>query len=914
MSQVDEFNEGASEWPPYLPRREFLKLASATLALAGVTACVRAPREMIFPYVRQPEDMIPGHPLHFATAQVIDGLAHGLIVENHMGRPTRADGNPLHPAMGGGAASAIHQAYVYSLYNPSRARQVTLRGEASNWDQAFQALHDLRAGSGRGIWILTEASTSPTLKAQMHDLQRKLPALRWVQYSPMVVPREWMSIYDFERAAVIVALDADIFSSPEFPLTYVRDFTKARRQGETSGKLNQLFVAECSASLTGFSATVRKAMTPGELARFAENLDLALSNQISVSSDFLQQLEAAVRAAPGRCAFVAGDHQPQALHELARRLNRQWGRECVREMRDPRWSANLGPKALGELTAALGKGEVEHLLICGGNPAARAPRALGLASLIKRAKHSYRLSLFADETARLCEWHLPMSHGLETWTDALAFDGTPSIAQPLITPLYDTRSLHEIAEYLTTGKQTAAHDLVARYWQTRFGKSFAQDWRKSLQRGIVSEPHRVESAPAPQRLTVPPPAPMPALDEVIVCFRPDIKVHDGAFTQNAWLREWPDPLTRVSWQNVIWVSPRFASDHKLRNGQWLHLEVENAQLEGPIWIQPGQPKKVVTLFFGYGEDFLTDTSQPKGYSAAELWSAEQPRYLTAKFKTLTKSSQVACTQEHQEITSENIIQTVSLKNPRARTKSPGTGLYSPLPDDFNNAWGMVIDLDSCIGCGACVIACQAENNIPVVGHEQVLLGREMHWIRVDRYYSGASGDPQAHFQPVPCMHCEQAPCEAVCPVGATVHGNGGLNQMIYNRCVGTRYCSNNCPYKVRRFNFLQYAKNDPISNLLNNPDVSVRPRGVMEKCTYCVQRINATRKLALNEKREIAANEVQTACQRTCPANAIVFGDLRKEGSEVRRQRESPRHYTLLEELGTHPRTTYLAEIEGDGT
>lgn len=910
MSQMkDEFAPGTAEWPEGLSRRDFLRLSGATLALAGVTACVRAPTEKIFPYVHQPEDVIPGKPLHYATIQVIDGLAHGIIVESHEGRPTRIDGNPKHPAMASGGASAIHQAYVLELYNPARAKQVLFKGKPSDWKHMYAKLDEIRQGDGSGTWILTEMSSSPTLHEQMRRIQKKYPKARWVQYSPMVpAPTKEVPIYDLKKADVVVCLDADLFASPEFPLTYTNDYVTCRRKMESQSKINSLIVAETSASLTGHSATLRAQMSPRELEEFANEMHACLSGSLTAKTPFLKKILPHLTAANGRIAFFAGD----SLQEVCRDLNRK--SECVHFITNPRFSANAGPAALAELAKAANAGQIQNLFVIGGDPVARAPAALGLQAAFAKAARSFRLSLFHDTTSKSCSWQLPMSHGLESWTDARAFDGSVSLAQPLITPLYKTRTWHELAQYLETGETKTSHDILQSHWERQIKSDFDARWKEILTAGVVPNTSFKKLKPEPPTPRKQLPSSAVNTDEVDIIFRPDPKIYDGSFAQNAWLRELPDPVTKLTWENVAWISPHLAARFKLENGQHIRVKTETAELEAPVWIQPGQPQESVTLLLGYGETFLADDKQPSGYNAAALWPADHSRSVRGHIEPLRQKTRLACTQTHSSTEDREILKTVTprdLNKPPKAEAEPAT-LYNPKSDEAN-AWGMIIDLDSCTGCGACVIACQAENNIPTVGKEQVGLGREMHWIRVDRYYSGSPDEPKSYFQPVPCMHCEKAPCEYVCPVGATVHGSGGLNEMIYNRCVGTRYCSNNCPYKVRRFNFLTYSKSDDLSKMQKNPDVSVRPRGVMEKCTYCIQRINAARIQADSEQRKIKTDEVQTACQRTCPASAIVFGDLNDKNSEIAHRRNNSRRFSMLENLGTKPRTTYLAKIEEDG-
>jgi molybdopterin-containing oxidoreductase family iron-sulfur binding subunit len=570
--------------------------------------------------------------------------------------------------------------------------------------------------------------------------------------------------------------------------------------------------------------------------------------------------------------------------------------------------------ALRELTAAMAAGQVETLLVLDGNPAYATPADAHFAERLARVPHRIHLGLYRDETAHACQWHLPRSHALESWSDLRAADGTASLVQPVIAPLYDSSSVHELLA-MFLGDARDERERVQATWRGRAGDDPDGFWTTSLQAGVIAG-----SAPPAQRVHADGAflAQLPATAEphgLELLLAPDAAVWDGRYANSGWLQELPRPLTTLTWSNVALVSPELALAHDLKNGDALELRIGGRHTQAPVWIMPGQAARSVTVALGYGRRQAGRVGGELGFDAYALRSLDAPwRSDGLQVNRTGARYALAATQRHHAMEGRAPVREATLDAFRAHpafAQDPPTppSLYPDRPHG-EYAWGMSVDLNACIGCGACTIACQAENNIPVVGAEEVERGREMHWIRVDRYYEGGAAAPRIHHQPVPCMHCEHAPCEVVCPVGATVHDAEGLNVQVYNRCVGTRFCSNNCPYKVRRFNFLQYS--DLATENLKaqrNPDVSVRNRGVMEKCTYCIQRIETAHIAADREGRRIADGEVLTACQAVCPTQAIVFGDQQDPVSAVSRQKASPRHYALLEELNTRPHTTYLASV-----
>jgi Fe-S-cluster-containing dehydrogenase component len=921
----NEFIDGASEWSPHLSRRRFLQLSAATLAFAGVSGCTRPPRDPIFPYVDQPENIIPGKPIYFSSARVLGGLAQGILIETHLGRPTKIEGNPDHPA-NRGRASAWQQASILGLYDPERGKEVHFNQRTSSWaafETAWEKLSiEFLTSQGEGLAILTEPSSSVTLQQQRSDLQKKFPRLRWITYAPLaratsvlaaheVFGKSVAPVYDFKKAEVVVSFDADFLASPQYPVSYANDFINRRRLYDQGHTINRLFVAECTPSLTGLKAQYQVSLSSTELENLVVTLGqhLIKKQNLSPSDPFLASLVPQIEKNQGRCVFIAGPQQSHKVHAVCHFLNAHYGREAVKYIADP-LDGQESQSGLQNLARDISNGQIKALFIVDANPSYTAPAETNWSELLKKVPHTFKLSLYEDETAQDCQWYLPSSDDFESWSDAKSFDGRDGIIQPAIQPLYDSKSWHELLFFLTTGEKKSSYQIVQSHWQKVFGQHFEKRWKSSLKKGLVDGGVAgldVSARPITSLLTTSGLPIKKTSEKMEVVFRPHHSMYDGRFANNAWLQELPDPLTKVTWGNTAAVSPEWAQEKQVVNGQILEIKIGPNSIKAPAWILKGSPKNSITLTFGFGRQNAGKISHGVGYNAFKIWTFENPDFAEAEIVVTQEHEILACAQTHQKMEGRNLIRTSrEIEKPKAPLS-----LYPANPDSFiidstqEAAWGMAIDLDSCIGCAACVVACQSENNIPVVGKDGVLAGREMHWIRVDRYEDSG-------FQPVPCMHCEKAPCEPVCPVAATVHGNGGLNQMIYNRCVGTRYCSSNCPYKVRRFNFLTYNKPRESEKLQKNPDVSIRTRGVMEKCTYCVQRINQKSIEAKVQNRKVRDGEIQTACQQTCPTEAITFGNINDLSSQVRQLKDGPRNYSLLEELGTRPRTTYLAVLSSE--
>jgi MoCo/4Fe-4S cofactor protein with predicted Tat translocation signal len=979
--------QAPSEWDDSVDRRDFLKLMAASLALAGLSGCGPAPGQYIVPYVKQPDGMILGKPMFFATAMPFCGDAIGLLVESHEGRPTKIEGNPDHPGSLG-ATDVFAQASLLNLYDPDRAQTVTKAGEIHTWSQFLDAAQALaanfRAVEGEGLRILTGIITSPTLAGQLEDILKMYPKAKWHQWEPAVGDgtREGAklafgsyvnTVYRPENAEVILSLDSDFLSSGPGHVRYMREFYRRRKltdpnplADETSrgNLMNRLYVVEPTPSVTGATADHRLPLRYAEIGQFARalagKLGLGGSGKLPPAAEkWLNAVVKDLQKYPKRTLVVAGEQQPAEVHALVHAINGALGNVgTTLYYTEPVEAQPVNHlESFRELCADMDAGKVETLVILGVNPVYTAPHDFDFTSKLQKVATAIHVSSHFDETSQYCLWHVAESHYLETWSDARAYDGTVSVVQPLIAPLYRTHSPREVLGAFTQKPGIADYDTLRDRLKTAYPSGdFEKFWRKTLNDGVVAG-----TAFAP--INVPlkfnagslSPAKESSSDELEFLFRPDPCIFDGRFANNGWLQELPKPVTKLTWDNAALVSPKtaeklgFSQSIPSRGGEHgqvladvVDIALSGSKVTAAAWILPGQAEGVVVLPLGYGRTRAGYTGTNKGFNAYAvrtsntLWSANAPSSVMRK---TGDDYPLACTQYHFNMEGRHILVASTLddydKNPNfahEHEEAPPKelSLYKGEAEfPYNrDKWAMAIDLNSCNGCNACIIACQAENNIAVVGKDQVARGREMHWIRVDRYYTNtesstsgkSTGDPSEYqpaldnpdtfFQPVPCQQCENAPCEEVCPVGATVHSAEGLNDMVYNRCIGTRYCSNNCPYKVRRFNFLRFQDwETPQLKLLRNPEVTVRSRGVMEKCTYCTQRISAARIEADKRNERVADGAIITACEQACPAQAIVFGNANDPHSRVAKLRAQQRNYSILPELNTRPRTTYLAAV-----
>ncbi len=944
MSRDEEFFWRAWGWPEF-DRRRFLQLMAASLALGGLVACTPVSRRKAVPYVKQPPGVVEGGVTYYATAFTLGGFAQGLLAKSYHGRPIKLEGNPEHPSSRG-RSDALAQAAILGLYDPDRSQSVLRQGQPSTWEAFAQALKERltqqQASGGRGLRILTERVTSPSLEALLRRLLRTYPQARWISYEPiawenlysgtrLALGQPLWPVYRLEAARVILALEADFLHTFPGSVAYQQAFAQGRRPGEG---MNRLYAVESGLSLTGAVADHRLGLKPSQLEALARDLAHYLGllpgpALLPEQANWIKALAADLEAHRGASLVVAGPQTSPAVQAIAQALNLSLGNQGRTVTYLPPLEARPGG-SLAELVQEMQAGQVDTLLILSANPVYTAPADLEFAQALAQVPFSVHLGLYADETAAQTTWHLPEAHFLEAWGDARAHDGTLSLIQPLIEPLYGGKSAAEVLS-LALGNPQSSYELLRSHYQALWGATgFEARWQKAVHDGLVAG-----SAPAPRQVALQPgwaqglPAYQPQ-EGLELAFRPDPMLFDGRFANNAWLQEAPKPLTHLTWDNALICGPqtaealgllgpirqaeaRFAPERPM-----VALEVGGRRLELPLWVAPSHPEGCFTLYLGHGRTRAGQVGNKVGFDAYRLRTQAHPDYVAGVAVQPTgRRYPLASTQQHFNLEGLEIFhdEPLSAYQATAAKAKPTPSLYPEWPSE-PHAWAMVIDTSLCTGCNACVLACQAENNIPVVGKEEVLRGREMHWIRIERYHH----EDRVHHQPVPCQHCEKAPCEPVCPVAATVHSGEGLNLMVYNRCVGTKYCSNNCPYKVRRFNFFPYAEafigqGDPRAaqqsplTLLMNPEVSVRSRGVMEKCTYCVQRIEEARIQASKEGRPIQPSEVQTACQQACPSGAIVFGDLKAPDSAVAALRQDPRHFTLLSEINTRPRTTYLGRV-----
>ena len=944
-------------------RRGFLKLMAASFALGGLTACGQDGRDYEVPYVNRPERVLPGVALSYASNAVFDGYGNGILVTTRNGRPVKVEGNPDHPWSRGGT-DILAQASVLGLYDPFRSQAVQHLGRPASW-AAFNGamlsqMEAWRQSRGKGLALLTGPVTSPTVAAELTRLRAAYPEARWFTGST----REGIlngarqafgspveTLPDFGKARVIVSLDGDFLDLGPGQVGLSRRWIDARRAALAEGRLLPLFSAAPTPNLTSAKADDAVPVSAARLDAVARALLAASGGGAAPEGDdpvarWTRRASTALLGARGAGIVTTGLTASSDLHALVHRLNGALGNAGT-TLRYHAPVAEAGAGSLQDLTQAMDRGEVQALIVLGANPVYEAPGALDFAARMERVPLKIHAGLYYDETGAHADWHLPLAHPLESWGDVRALDGTAGLIQPTVAPFYNGHTIQEVLAFLGgTDEGTDALTLVKRRWRQEGedDKAFEARFSEALRMGffagsaaasevatlLPSSPQdgagagvgAGAAAPAP-----PPPQTSPRKGEAVpveVVFRPDGTLYDGTHADLAWLQELPKPLTKVVWENVVAVSPALAAREKLANGDLVRIEAGGRSVTGPAWILPGQAAETVTLGLGYGRDVPDHLSRGLGYDAGDVRPVATPWQLDGATLTRTGETRMPATTQHLGTLPDDeegraILRTqVPGAAPVGDKPGPLPSFYPP-PESQDRwvaaQWGMAIDLDACTGCNACVTACQAENNIPVVGREEVALGRWLGWIRIDRYYEGDLDAPATHFQPVPCMHCESAPCEVGCPVEATLHDSEGLNLQVYNRCVGTRTCQSYCPYKVRRFNYLDYSGGmPPVTQQQRNPEVTVRARGVMEKCTYCIQRIAAARiDSAKDAHAPIPDGTVETACQGACPTRAITFGNVADPDSQVSAAKRDPRNYSLLGHLNTKPRTTYLAGLAPAG-
>ena len=957
-----EFPSSAQEWIDPVSRRGFLKLMGASMALAGLAGCTKQPDEPIYPYVKAPEDLILGKPMYFATAHPFTTGAVPLLVKSDEFRPIKIDGNPEH-AYNRGGSDPYSQGTLLDLYDPDRSKQVTFQDEGRSWGEFVEALQNKVAATkdGTGIYFLSATITSPTLARRWGKVQKAYPKAKLVQYDPALAGTALTGgtsvQYDLSAVDLIVSLDADFLSGASYPGFHklVRDYAGRRKQPENG--MNRLYAVESTPTTTGMKAEHRLGLRASEIPAFAA----ALAQAVGVSGvnppayawtaeqqKFLAALAKDLKASGGKCAVLPGIYQDPSVASLALAINNALGNLgktvfVSAQPLNPVPSDQLGD--FKALVADLNAGKVDWLVILNANPIYDAPADLDFATAFNNAKIVVHLGSHYDETGHQSHWHIPAAHYLEYWSDARAYDGTVSIVQPMIDPLYGGHTAHDVFQSLLNEPMLSAYEAVRQTWQPTIKGDFETGWRKALHDGWIENTAFDKTAKAGSsaafKVAVPTPTPKDSLE---IIFRPDPNIYDGRWNNVGWLQELPKPVTNLSWDNAAIVSGAMLTKLNLEEDDIVEITVGNGRVKAPVIAAPGHPDNSVTVYLGYGREFAGRVGSGAGFNAYLIRNTWAPFYATGSLRKIDGKWGTAITKSHYQdhrgetfgqpkgqnnnsleadeaIGERGIIRYATLDEFKANPNfaHEGEGRETPTRDTSlfpnweykeANAWAMSIDMNSCTGCNACIVSCYAENNIAVVGKQQVRIGRNMQWLRIDTYFEGDLAAPRAHFQPMACQHCENAPCEQVCPVGATVHTPEGLNTMVYNRCVGTRYCSNNCPYKVRRFNFLLFSDYETESlKLMRNPDVSVRSRGVMEKCSYCIQRIQEAKITADKENRGVRDGEIVTACQQACPAGAITFGNINDKDSKVSKLRAQQRTYQVIADINTRPRTTYVAEV-----
>jgi len=951
-----EFPSSAQEWVDPVSRRGFMKLMGASMALAGLAGCTKQPDEPIYPYVKAPEDLVLGKPMYFASAHPFVTGAVPLLVKSDQFRPIKVDGNPEHP-YNHGSSDVFSQGTLLDLYDPDRSQHAMYRGEPREFAEFAEQLRIKAAGTkdGTGLYFLSETIISPTLARQWKAVQAAYPKATLVQYDPVIAGTALQSgqavQYNLADADVIVSLDADFLSGAAYPGFHklVADYAKRRKSPEA---LNRLYAIESMPTTTGLKAEHRLGLRASEIPAFVAALASAVGasgvtastyNWTEEQKKFLAALAKDLKANAGKSAVIPGLYQDASVDALAAAMNAALGNTGKTVVVSSETAVPLPSDQIAgfkSLVADMNAGKVDWLVILNSNPIYSAPADLEFAAAFDKVNIVAHLGSHVDETGLISHWHIPAAHYLESWSDARSYDGTVSIVQPLIDPLYGGKTAHHVFQTLLNEPSLSPYEAVRETAKTSIKGDFETGWRKALHDGwLDGTAYTSGGAAKAAAANVPAPA---SKNEIEIIFRPDSNVYDGRWSNVGWLQELPKPVTNLSWDNAAIVSGATLTSLGLEEDDIVELTVNGRKVKAPVIVAPGHPDNSVTVHLGYGRQ-VGRVAGGAGFDAYLIRTTAAPFYAIGTIKKVDGKWGLAITKSHfqdqrgarfgeqghgnnsleadEAISERGIIRYATLDEYKANPGFANEGEGREKTDVDNtmfpnwtyneaNAWGMSIDMNSCTGCNACIVSCYAENNIAVVGKQQVRIGRNMQWLRIDTYFEGDLSAPRAHFQPMACQHCENAPCEQVCPVGATVHTPEGLNTMVYNRCVGTRYCSNNCPYKVRRFNFLLFSDYETESlKLSRNPDVTVRTRGVMEKCSYCVQRIAVAKIEADKGNRNVADGEVVTACQQACPASAITFGNINDKGSRVAKLRSDERTYQVLADLNTRPRTTYVAAV-----
>tara|TARA_R110000868_G_scaffold383578_9_gene650719 strand:+ start:9820 stop:12867 length:3048 start_codon:yes stop_codon:yes gene_type:complete len=970
-----EFPENATELTDGVSRKGFLRVMGASIALAGFAAC-RRPVQKILPYSNQPEDIVPGIPLFYATAMPFQGSLTGLVVENHEGRPTKVEGNDLHPGSWGNT-NAYHQATILEMYDPDRSRSPLRNGEKATIQDFVAFAKNYFTDRNKRIAFISEANSSPTYTTLKQSALRKFSNAKWVTYEPfgednaiegnrIAFGSRLRTHYNYTNADVVVSLDDD-FLSPTHPnnVEYAKQVTGRRKVTSNSDSMNRIYSIENGFTLTGAYADNRLRVKASEVEAFANALAATLSTRVNglnafrsvnnhfTGSDFITALADDLASHAGSSAVSIGFAHSSNSHAVVAAINTALNNNgsTVNYLQVPSFDNQNNKQAFADVVSGMKAGNFDAVVMIGTNPVYTTSADLDFAGALENVDEVIHFGTYKDESSKSASWHISRSHFLEAWGDGFSFGGARSVIQPQIQPLHDSLSEIELLSTIVNEDLVSGYELVQNTFKGYYsGSGFENRWKDILHDGVdVKEVYRKATV----SLRTVTPSQTTSIDGIEVVIRPDASIYDGRFANLGWLQELPDPMTKITWDNVALMSPATATSLGVENEGLVNVAVNGKSITIAAWIQPGHADDSITLNVGYGREGIgrvadkgIESSQlfdpSENYGGVNIYPLHTSLFASGAVSVTKGTYKIACVQDHHSLEGRDMYRQATLEKYKNTPEYasfayvhkyavPGMKEAAELGEDqpislFDEQtysadepqWGMAIDLNSCFGCGVCVIACQSENNIPVIGKREVSRGREMHWIRNDRYYMGDEHNPQAVHQPVPCMHCELAPCEQVCPVAATTHSDDGMNQMTYNRCIGTRYCANNCPFKVRRFNFFNYPKEyltsgeDPdIIQMAMNPEVTVRFRGVMEKCTYCVQRVNRAKidsKIKTKSPKP-ADGSVVTACQQACPADAIYFGDLTDNNSVVAKMKHNERNYLMLEELNVRPRTSYIAKL-----
>ncbi len=1009
-----EFPAGASEMEDPVSRRHFVKIMSASFMLAGLglgaTGC-RRPEDKLMPFGKAAENYVYGTAQNFATAMPTRGGAIPLVVKSYEGRPVKVEGNPLFPG-GNGSTDRFAQASILNLYDPDRATRFVKGGNTVTPEAALDALGGLAAkfaaNQGEGLALLGERTHSPSRRRLHQEISQKLPKAKWFLYDAIdadvhqraatkAFGKPVKPIFRYDEAKTILSLDCDFIGGEEDAHNNIRRFSKGRKIEKPEDSMSRLYAVESLFTLAGVSADHRLRLPASVVVEVAAAIAAELGVNVGnvakpagVDAKWISECAKDLKASAGKALVVAGYRQPLAVHLLAHAINAALGSvgTTVELIEAPApISGNLT-----ELAEALNGGQVETLVILGGNPVYNAPADLNWAATQRKAKTVVRLGYYEDETGAASDWHFPLAHYLESWGDALTSDGTLVPVQPLIAPLFGGLCDLEFLARLAGLTETRANQIVRETFASVMGNISEAAWNMFLHDGFApgTAAKKVSASFNSSALSAAAVPASPGKDSLEVVLYRDMKLDDGRYANNGWLQELPEPVTKMVWDNAVLVSRKTARDLGVQNNDVVEVKLGERTIKGAIWTQPGMADYSLGLALGYGRTKVGRVGVGTGFDAYPLFTTKTGYIATgATVRKTGETYPLVCTQSHWSMEGRAIVREANLEQFKSHPdfaermnaeEAPNESPMYPNPLDevkktALHQWGMSVDLNGCVGCGTCVMACQSENNIPIVGKDLVSRGREMHWIRIDRYFStdpkkrtfGQTfqkdeeqqfdtwiDDVQAVNQPMLCQHCETAPCESVCPVNATIHDHEGLNVMAYNRCVGTRYCSNNCPYKVRRFNYLDYNKRSlkelkgpfypttllhstggewdlarwwkdqnatmrpddelDLIRMIKNPDVTVRMRGVMEKCTFCLQRIEGAKiaqKVKAGESGDVVVPDggIKTACQQACPAEAIVFGNVADPNSRVSKLKAQDRDYSVLDFLKTKPRTTYLARV-----